>query len=145
MSLALSIWAALQAGALPAPPAIAQFCVPLSARIAVIGDRRAIVREVRIGDDDLVRFGDVPCTTPVRTAFDLLRDPTLDESQIVVAVAGLATVRPGLVPAVRDRFDAAMRLPHKATALARLHDAEHAAAAASTPWTQSADVGGAPG
>ena len=92
----------------------------------MIGDRRAVVREVRIGDDDLVRFGDVPCTTPVRTAFDLLRDQTLDEAQIVAAVAGLAALHPGLVAAVRDRFEAAIRLPHKATALARLQRAERA-------------------
>jgi hypothetical protein len=124
-------------GALPAPPPVAQFCVPLSARIAVIGDRRAVVREVRIGVDDLMRFGDVPCTTPVRTGFDLLRDQTLDEGQIVVAVARLAAEHPGLVAAVRDRFEAAIRLPHKATALARLRDAAHAAPA-TIAWTRPA-------
>ena len=113
-------------GALATPPPVAQFCVPISARIAVIADRRAVVREVRLGDDDVMRFGDVPCTTPVRTAFDLLRDTTLDEAAIIAAVAWLAALHPGLGPAVRDRFEAATRLPHKATAMARLRDAEQA-------------------
>ena len=111
-------------GAIAAPPALAQFCVPLSARIAVIGDHRALVREVRIDDAEIMRFGDVPCTTPVRTAFDLLRDPVLDEPAILDAVVSLATSHPELAAAVRDRFAAVPRMPHKSTALARLDQAE---------------------
>ncbi|MGW4930708.1 hypothetical protein ACWEOH_16310 [Agromyces sp. NPDC004153] len=111
-------------GAIVAPPPVAQFCVPLKARIAVIGDHRAQVREVRIDDDEIIRFGGVPCTTPVRTAFDLLRDPGLDDDDIVTAVASLAATHPRLAAAVLDRFEAAPRLPHKATALARLDRAE---------------------
>ena len=114
-------------GAIAAPPAVAQFCVPLSARLAVIGDHRALVREVRIDDDEIVRFGEVPCTTPTRTAFDLLRDPVLDEHAILDAVAALVTSHPGLAGAVRDRLAGVPRMPHKATALARLDRAEQTA------------------
>jgi hypothetical protein len=114
-------------GATVTPPAIAQFCVPTSARIAVLGDHRALVREVRIDDGEIMRFGDVPCTTPVRTAFDLLRDPVLDDGAIVAAVRVLAASRPGLAAAVRDRFEAVPRMPHKASALERLGRAERSA------------------
>jgi hypothetical protein len=110
-------------GAIAAPPPVAQFCVPLRARIAVIGDHRALVREVRIDDAEIMRFGDVRCTTPVRTAFDLLRDPVLQEHAILDAVGALAASHPGLVADVRDRFEAAPRMPHKATGLARLRRA----------------------
>lgn len=107
-------------------PSVAQFCVPLDARIAAIGDRRATVREVRIDDGEVMRFAGLPCTTPLRTAFDLLRDPQLDESEVVEAVAGLLAERPGLGEAVRDRLDAATRMPYKTAALARLGRAEQA-------------------
>lgn len=114
-------------GAIATPPPVAQFCVPLDARIAVIGDRRATVREVRIDDGEIMRFAGLRCTTPLRTAFDLLRDPQLDDAQVVDAVAGLLAERPGLGDAVRDRLDAATRMPYKTAALARLGRAEQAA------------------
>ena len=111
-------------GARDAPPAVAQFCVPLDARIAVIGDHRAVVREVRIDGDDIVRFGEIRCTSLERTAFDLLRDPTLADAEVVAVVAALIGGQPSLAGALHDRFDAAVRLPHKATARRRLEDAE---------------------
>lgn len=123
-------------GAVVAPPPIAQFCVPLKARIAVIGDHRAQVREVRIDDDEIMRFDAVPCTTPVRTAFDLLRDPGLDDDDIVAAVASLATSHPRLPAAVRERFEAAPRIPHKAMALARLDRARESSPPAGTRVAQ---------
>jgi hypothetical protein len=111
-------------GALDAPPRVAQFCVPLDARIAVIDRHRALVREVRIDDDDIVRFGDLRCTSPVRTAFDLLRDPSLDEGVIVGAVAALRVQWPALAATLHERLDAAVRMPHKAAARRRLELAE---------------------
>ena len=124
-------------GAIVAPPPVAQFCVPLSARIAVIGDPRATVREVRIDDGEITRFGDIRCTTPVRTAFDLLRDPTLDESHAVRAVATLLGARPALGDQVRERLVAATRMPHKTAALARLGRAERTACSAEEPGQPS--------
>ena len=111
-------------GALDAPPTVAQFCVPLDARIAVIDRPQTVVREVRIDGDDIVRFGDLRCTSPVRTAFDLLRDPSLDEGVVVGAVAALHVERPSLATTLRERLDAAVRMPHKATARRRLELAE---------------------
>jgi hypothetical protein len=111
-------------GACDAPPAVAQFCVPLDARIAVIGDHRAVVREVRIDDGDVVRFGEIHCTSPERTGFDLLRDPTLGDAEVVDVVAVLIADQPSLAGALHDRFDAAVRLPHKAMARRRLEQAE---------------------
>jgi len=111
-------------GALDAPPTVAQFCVPLDARIAVIDRPQTLVREVRIDGDDIVRFGDLRCTSPVRTAFDLLRDPSLDEGVVVGAVAALQVERPALAATLRERLDAAVRMPHKAAARRRLELAE---------------------
>ena len=117
-------------GGLAAPPSIAQFCVPLSARIAVIGDHRAVVREVRIDDDEITWFGDVRCTSVVRTSFDLLRDPAIDEQQVIGVVAALLETRAMLDDEVRDRLDAAARMPHRTTALARLDRAQAASRSA---------------
>lgn len=115
-------------GALVAPPRLAQFCVPANERVALVDAPASIIREVRIGDADVVRLGDVPCTTVVRTAFDLLRDATLaDESAIRVVAALLGDDRRD-AESVRARLHASARMPHKATALARLEIAERSAA-----------------
>lgn len=107
-------------GAVDAPPPIAQFCVPLRSRIAVIADHRSIVREVRIDDDEITWFGDIRCTSIVRTGFDLLRDPTLGDGQVVEVVGAMLAPRPALETALRERLDAAARMPHRTTARSRL-------------------------
>lgn len=117
-------------GGLAGPPGVAQFCVPLSSRIAVISDRRATVREVRIDDAEIVEFGRVRCTSVVRTGFDLLREPSLDDELAEGVVATLIASRPSLAAALRQRLEAATRMPHKSTALARLDGAERIALAA---------------
>ncbi len=116
-------------GALVAPPPVAQFCVPLSSRIAVISDHRATVREVRIDDDEITWFGDIRCTSVVRTGFDLLRDPVLGDDVAVPVVAAMLAPQVLLEVALRERLDAATRMPHKTAALARLDAAAHAAPA----------------
>jgi hypothetical protein len=110
-------------GAVDAPPSIAQFCVPYDERIAMISDRRAQVREVTFADGDVVSFAGVRCTSPLRTAFDLLRDPTLVDDEAVGAVARLTAERPGLAEALRDRLDESRRMPHRASAISRLQRA----------------------
>jgi hypothetical protein len=114
-------------GALVTPPPVAQFCVPLSSRIAVISDHRAIVREVRIDDDEITWFRDIRCTSLVRTGFDLLRDPVLGDDVAVAVVAAMLAPRAPLEIALRERLDAAVRMPHKTVASARLEAAAHAA------------------
>lgn len=111
-------------GGLALPPEMAQFCVPLSSRIAVINDRRATVREVRIDEAEIVEFGRVRCTSVVRTGFDLLREPSLGDEFAEAVVATLIASRPALATALRHRLEAATRMPHKSTALARLERAE---------------------
>lgn len=111
-------------GGLAAPPAVAQFCVPLSSRIAVIADHRAVVREVRIEESEIVEFGGIRCTSLVRTGFDLLREPTLDDDLVDETVGALIASHEGLGSALRRRLDAAMRLPHKSSAFIRLDRAE---------------------
>lgn len=115
-------------GGVAAPPDLAQFCVPLSSRIAVISDHRATVREVRIDETEIVRYAHVRCTSVVRTGFDLLRDPTVDGAEGVVAA--LMADRPWLASGLRHRLEAAARMPHKSTAIARLDRAEEVARSA---------------
>ena len=79
------------------------------------------MREVRIDDGEIVRFGDIRCTSPVRTGFDLLRDPTLDDDAVVGVVAALlSSSGPRSRPTLHERLDAAVRMPHKAAARRRL-------------------------
>jgi hypothetical protein len=111
-------------GGLDVPPVIAQFCVPLSSRIAVISDHRATVREVRIDDAEIVDFGRARCTSVVRTGFDLLREPAFADDLVEEVVGALMATRPGLVSQLHNRLDAAARMPHKSTALVRLDRAE---------------------
>ena len=117
-------------GGLATPPAVAQFCVPLSSRIAVIADHRAVVREVRIEASEIVDLGGIRCTSVVRTGFDLLREPTIDDGLVDVTVGALIASHRGLGSGLRRRLDAATRLPHKASALIRLDRAEAVAGAA---------------
>ncbi|MDQ2660836.1 MAG: hypothetical protein M3Y52_03060 [Actinomycetota bacterium] len=111
-------------GGLAVPPAVAQFCVPLSSRIAVIADHRAVVREVRIDDSEIVELGGIRCTSLVRTGFDLLREPTFDDALVDEIVGALIAAHERLGSALRRRLDAATRLPHKASALTRLDRAQ---------------------
>ncbi|MCD2442316.1 type IV toxin-antitoxin system AbiEi family antitoxin [Agromyces sp. SYSU K20354] len=113
--------------ALDAAPRTAQFCVPHRSRIAAIADRRITVREVVLTDDEVVELGGVRCTTPARTAFDLLRETSLPDADSVDVVARLLAPRPRLADQVRERLDRAQRMPHRARALVRL---DHAVAAA---------------
>jgi hypothetical protein len=117
-------------GGLATPPAVAQFCVPLSSRIAVIATHRAVVREVRIDETEIVALGGIRCTSLVRTGFDLLREPTLDDALVDDVIGTLIASHPDLGSALRRRLDGATRLPHKSSALTRLDRAETVAGAA---------------
>jgi hypothetical protein len=125
-------------GALPAPPRLAQFCVSASERVALVDAPASVIREVRIDDADITRLGGVPCTTVVRTAFDLLRDPALDDATAVGVVAALLGADRQDAALVRQRLHAATRMPHRSKALARLEAAERSAAAGA-----ASDTGGA--
>ncbi len=110
-------------GALDSPPEVAQFCVSHRERVAAINDHRTQVREVTFVDGDVIDVGGVRCTSALRTAFDLLREPSLADRDVVSIVARLASERPGLVGLLHARLDAARRMPHRARAVERLQAA----------------------
>ncbi|MDQ0892500.1 hypothetical protein QFZ26_000055 [Agromyces ramosus] len=125
-------------GALDAPPAIAQFCVPHHERIAAISDRRTHVREVTLSDGDVDDYRGARCTSVSRTAFDLLRDPSPVEGDTVAVVTRLLRGRPDVTEAVRLRLDSSRRMPHRARAVDRLDRAS--ALATSSPGTPGAQA-----
>jgi hypothetical protein len=111
-------------GALDAPPPLAQFCVPAHARVALVDAPGSVIREVRIDDADIVQLKGISCTSALRTAFDLLRDPSVAQETAIRVVAALLAANAGTATAVRTRLNLASRMPHKSMALARLDHAE---------------------
>lgn len=107
-------------GALDAPPVLAQFCVPRTARVAVISVPRLVMREVAIEADEIIEFTFARCTTAVRTAFDLLRDRAEEDGEVESIVTALCRGEAGLADRLRRRFDEAIRMPHRGLALERL-------------------------
>lgn len=106
--------------AIDAAPRVAQFCVPHRSRVAAVADHRVTVREVVITDDEVVEFGVARCTTPTRTAFDVLREAALPDAVAEGVVARLVVRRPWLEREISERLDRAQRMPHRALALRRL-------------------------
>ena len=111
-------------GGLASPPALAQFCVPRTARVAAVSGPRLVVREVAIEADEITEFAFARCTTTVRTAFDLLREHTEHDLEVEGIVATLCANDPALAALVRGRLDGANRMPHRALALRRLDRVE---------------------
>ena len=72
-------------GATSRPPAPLEACIPPQIRVHVEADVR--LREVIIGDEDVVRLGRLRVTTPARTAVDLLRSPGTSAGTIGAAEA----------------------------------------------------------
>lgn len=106
-------------------PRVAQFCVPADARVADRPTPGRVLREVGIADDEIVLVGGCRCTSPLRTAFDLARDPTTDDAVAVPAIRAIVE-HAGLEPdALRRRLEASARLPHKHLARARIDAALH--------------------
>lgn len=60
-------------GARHRPPRVPEFCVSHSARVRARPSTPHSPREVVIADDEIVTFGAVSVTSPLRTAIDLLR------------------------------------------------------------------------
>lgn len=107
-------------GALPAPPAVAECCVPHEARIAARNDPTCIVREVAIAESEVVEIGGVRCTTFDRTVFDLVRDPGADDRSAVQVVRALIAIDADAADRVGERIGSTTRLPHKSLAVRRL-------------------------
>jgi hypothetical protein len=107
-------------GALPSPPAVSEYCIRYADRTTARVDLGCVVREVVIDESDVAAVGGVRCTTPLRTAFDLLRDVHADDDETVAIVRSLLDDEHDLEGRLRMRIESAHRLPHKARALARL-------------------------
>ncbi|WP_166548863.1 type IV toxin-antitoxin system AbiEi family antitoxin [Agromyces luteolus] len=115
-------------GALPVPPPVAECCVPHSARVSTRSlPAGMLLREVAITAADIVVIGGVRCTSPDRTAFDLVREAEPVPGAVGI-VAALFAADADAAGRVRSRLELAHRLPHKAAALSRLAAAEDAAA-----------------
>lgn len=130
------ISAAWVLGAVLEVPRVAQFCVPNAARIAERHEPGRVVREVGIAEDDLVRVGGCRCTSPLRTAFDLARDPTTDDRAAIAAIRGFLASGELGADALRRRLEASARLPHKRLARARIDAALSPASDAQDSWDQ---------
>lgn len=106
-------------GALPLPPATPQLCVSASARThrRPSGD----LREVRFEPDELVAFGGVLVTGPLRTAIDLVRTASHDEHREDRAALRQLLDMAGMEPvAAAGVLRSRWKLPGKAQAIERL-------------------------
>ncbi|WP_308796636.1 hypothetical protein [Agromyces silvae] len=117
-------------GALPVPPHELQLCRSSTARsTAHPGEPR--IRELVIAEDELVEYLGVRCTSPARTAFDLLRDPEEPSHEVEQIVGRLLATHGDVERELRARLVTSARLPYRALAvgrLARALDAAHPSA-----------------
>lgn len=106
-------------GALPALPARLDACVRTESRPSALCHFDGSVREVVIDDSEILDVDGVLVTTPLRTMFDLLREPRFDSanSRLVAAIGGVTGV-------TRERCESYIsgrsHLPRKSQTLARL-------------------------
>src|SRR6218665_3156978 len=118
------------AGCVPRPPRPAGFLCSPPDRVPLRCEGPPChVREVRIASEDIVRFtigsprsgtGTARCTGPVRTALDLLYDITLADATVERLIKHLLVTAAARAQ-VTARVRSARRIPHQATALARVN------------------------
>lgn len=106
-------------GVRSSPPLKHTLCVPRTNRAAPARTKRAIVRETRLRADDTRQIGGLQVTSPVRTAFDLLRSETFTEVERC-AIAALFERFDVDADACRLRIDSVANLPGRTRALIRL-------------------------
>ncbi|MGD8169379.1 hypothetical protein ACEXOS_019360 [Herbiconiux sp. P16] len=111
-------------GATPRFPRPVQLCIRSSHRIRDVPSIDRQVRQVVLGDHELVAAGPVRVTDPFRTAVDLVRcDPVFDRGVLLCVVtlllaAGASTAR------CRAELRRVPHLPHKQRALRRLEEVD---------------------
>jgi hypothetical protein len=117
--IAEQLTAAWVLGAVSFPPHPHQLCADVGARVRSPNSGRATVREVVIDEADLLIFGGLRVTTPLRTVVDLARFSDFDDREYDAVRALMAMGGFGI-----DECEAAMNrrrnLPGKAKALARI-------------------------
>lgn len=119
-------------GAVSRPPSPIEVCI--SPQVRVHPDPSVRLREVRLVDADVVRFGTLALTTPSRTAIDLLRTPGRPATSSHggygapehEAVAGLLATGAVTADELRQRLEALGTIPMVRQAERRLRMIEAA-------------------
>jgi hypothetical protein len=130
--IAEQLTAAWVLGATPLAPHPHQLCADVGARVRSPGTGRANVREVVIAEAELITFGGLRVTTPLRTVIDLARfadfgDRERDVVRSLMAMGGFG------VDACEAAMNRRRNLPGKARALSCIR--ESIAMQDQTSWT----------
>ena len=107
-------------GALPRPPAVHSFCIPVGGNSRPVARPRLHVREVALRSDDVVEFEGILVTSPVRTAIDLARLTDVFGAIEAETLARLLSVCTVPVGDCLERLDRSPGIPHRNRAVARL-------------------------
>ena len=111
-------------GATPRFPRPVQLCIRSSHRIRDVPSVDRRVRQVVLGDQEMVRAGPVQVTDPFRTAVDLVRcEPGFDRG-VVLAVVTLLLAADASTARCRAELRRVPHLPHKQRALRRLEQVD---------------------
>ncbi|MCS5719524.1 hypothetical protein N1027_15405 [Herbiconiux sp. CPCC 205763] len=109
-------------GATPRFPRPVQLCIRSSHRIRDVPSIDRQVRQVVLGDHEIMEAGPVRVTDPFRTAVDLVRcDPVFDRGVVLCVTTLLLTARASTVRC-RAELRRVPHLPHKQRALRRLEE-----------------------
>ena len=107
-------------GATAQPPSIPQLCSASDARAKPATLRRLAIREVVIDDDEVVRFGGVRVTSPLRTACDLVRSSDEFDADVQLVVLRLLQLAGASVMDCMTLLGRRRNLPGKKRTLYRL-------------------------
>ena len=107
-------------GACDTVPRPREFCADLAARARLAPNPFAVVREVVLDPDDVVRLDGTQVTTPVRTAVDLARFRTTIHEADLAVIARLAAVGGFGLAQCHELMDRRRNLPEKRRAALRL-------------------------
>lgn len=107
-------------GATPHPPRRHQFCVPIDSRVRPQVSPRFTVREVVIGEGDMLTLAGQVVTTPLRTIVDLARFSPEFGTAERAAVAMLLYLGGLELRECREQILGRRKLPGKTVTLARL-------------------------
>jgi hypothetical protein len=107
-------------GAITQPPSTPQFCSASDARAKPATLRRLSIREVVIDDDEVVRFGGVRVTSPLRTACDLVRSSDDFDADLQLVVLRLLQFASASVVDCMTLLGRRRNLPGKKRTLYRL-------------------------
>ncbi|HEV7948638.1 MAG TPA: type IV toxin-antitoxin system AbiEi family antitoxin, partial [Glaciihabitans sp.] len=115
-------------GAIDQPPLRHEVCTDITVRTRPVTVSRITVREVVISSHEIITFGGIRLTTPMRTAIDLARF-SLDFESDLDTVAQLMNLGRFSTQVCEESMNLRRNLPNKVMALARLQRAERRAGA----------------